>query len=151
MKNRHVALSMVRCSTTTSYALQHRHRAVRSVSNMLHLQMGPRTITRGGERCVQELCSKPQLIHRYHHEFSCHLVEDASKDESDERTTHDDHVVWHAKVGSCQIHEKYWGIDPCSVVCCISAIGKTRNKNGWWEVPTSLGVRRMLGISEEGL
>ena len=51
------------------------------------------------------------LVQFYHHKSAYQRVEQASKDQCDERTAHNNYVVWHAKIRRCEVNKQRGSIN----------------------------------------
>ena len=86
----------------------------------------------------------------YHDKFPGQEVEDAAEDERYQGTSEDDDVVGHAEIRSGEVNQKIGCVYPS--MCEIRGIvWFQRRENSWRKVPSPLGIRLVLGVSEECL
>ena len=90
-----------------------------------------------------------------HHKFPRQQIEHAPEDQRDERTAHDDHVIRHAEIRCGKVNEHRGGLHPSRAVpasaCSIEHEGRVgvgeRDEDGGWEIPSALGIWRVLGVA----
>ena len=83
-------------------------------------------------------------IYFYHHESAYQHVKKTSKDKRNERASHNYYVVGHAEIRRCKVHEQRGGIN-------TTMRRIDRDEHGWGQIPSALGVWRMLFVAQKGL